>query len=38
MTGGTILIGGAAGNEVGHNMRRGLIAIGGACGDFAGAT
>jgi formylmethanofuran dehydrogenase subunit C len=35
MTGGTILIHGQVGNEVGHTMRRGLIAVG-AAGDLAG--
>ena len=34
MTGGTILIDGDAGNEIGHTMRSGLIAIGGAAGDM----
>jgi formylmethanofuran dehydrogenase subunit C len=34
MTGGTILIDGDAGNEIGHTMRRGTIAIGGAAGDM----
>ena len=28
MTGGTILVDGPAGNEIGHSMRRGLIAVG----------
>ena len=35
MTGGTILVRGTTGGEIGHTMRRGLIACGG-CGDFAG--
>jgi formylmethanofuran dehydrogenase subunit C len=35
MTGGTILVHGRAGNEVGHSMRRGLLAVG-AAGDLAG--
>jgi formylmethanofuran dehydrogenase subunit C len=35
MTGGTILVHHETGNEVGHTMRRGLLATGG-CGDFAG--
>jgi formylmethanofuran dehydrogenase subunit C len=35
MTGGTILIDGPVGDEIGHSMRRGLLAVGG-CGDFAG--
>ena len=35
MTGGTILIHGAVGNEIGHSMRRGLLAVG-AAGDLAG--
>ena len=35
MTGGTLLVDGTVGNEIGHSMRRGLIAVGG-CGDFAG--
>jgi formylmethanofuran dehydrogenase subunit C len=35
MTGGTILIRGPVGNELGHTMRRGLIAVG-AAGDLAG--
>jgi formylmethanofuran dehydrogenase subunit C len=34
MTGGTILVDGNAGNEIGHTMRRGTIAIGGAAGDM----
>lgn len=33
MTGGTILVHGACGDELGHTMRRGLIATGG-CGDY----
>jgi formylmethanofuran dehydrogenase subunit C len=36
MTGGTILVDGNAGNEIGLTMRRGLIAIGGAAGDTIG--
>ena len=36
--GGEILIHGNAGNEVGNAMRRGLIAIGGDCGDFGGVN
>jgi formylmethanofuran dehydrogenase subunit C len=36
MTGGEILIHGNAGNEIGHTMRRGLIAIGGQAGDAVG--
>jgi formylmethanofuran dehydrogenase subunit C len=36
MTKGTILVGGDAGNEIGHSMRRGTIAIGGSIGDLAG--
>ncbi len=36
MTGGTLLIGGAAGRELGTRLRRGLIAVGGAVGPFAG--
>jgi formylmethanofuran dehydrogenase subunit C len=36
MQGGTILIEGDAGIEVGMRMRRGLISIGGRVGDFAG--
>lgn len=35
MTGGTILVHGASGNEVGHSMRRGMIAVG-ATGDLTG--
>ena len=38
MRGGTILINGSAGNEVGSTMRRGLIAIGNDCSDFAGGS
>jgi formylmethanofuran dehydrogenase subunit C len=38
MRGGTILIDGNAGHEVGALMRRGLIAVGGTCGDFAGIS
>ncbi len=38
MRGGTILIHGSAGNEIGSTMRRGLIAIGAAAGDFAGVS
>jgi formylmethanofuran dehydrogenase subunit C len=37
MTGGEIVIEGNAGNEIGHAMRRGLIVVGGAVGDFVGA-
>jgi formylmethanofuran dehydrogenase subunit C len=36
MTGGTILVAGDVGNEIGHSMRRGMIAIGGSCSDLAG--
>jgi formylmethanofuran dehydrogenase subunit C len=36
MTDGTILIGGAAGLEVGMRMKRGIIAVGGVVRDFAG--
>ncbi len=36
MTAGEILIHGDAGNEVGHTMRRGLIAVGGKSGDAPG--
>jgi formylmethanofuran dehydrogenase subunit C len=36
MTGGTILVDGDAGNEIGLSMRRGLIAIGRAAGDMLG--
>lgn len=35
MTGGTILVHGPVGNEIGHSMRRGLLAVG-AAGDLAG--
>ncbi|MFT5525020.1 MAG: formylmethanofuran dehydrogenase subunit C [Pirellulaceae bacterium] len=35
MTGGTILVHGKVGNELGHTMRRGLIAAQ-SCGDLAG--
>jgi formylmethanofuran dehydrogenase subunit C len=35
MTAGTILVHCETGNEIGHTMRRGLLAVGG-CGDFAG--
>ncbi|MBS0210741.1 MAG: formylmethanofuran dehydrogenase subunit C [Planctomycetes bacterium] len=35
MRGGSIVIHGDAGAEVGHTMRRGLIAVGGLVGDFA---
>jgi formylmethanofuran dehydrogenase subunit C len=35
MTGGTILVQGAVGNEIGHSLRRGLLAVGSA-GDLAG--
>ena len=34
MTGGTLLVGGDVGNEVGHTMRRGFLADGGSTGDF----
>ena len=34
--GGEIIVHGNAGNEIGNAMRRGLIAVGGRCGDFAG--
>lgn len=37
MTGGAILVDGPCGNEIGHTMRRGLIAVGGA-GDFTGVN
>ena len=37
MTNGEILIDGHAGNEIGQAMRRGLIAVGGRAGEFAGA-
>src|SRR3984893_18851511 len=36
MRGGTILIGGSAGMEVGMRMKRGVIAVAGAVRDFAG--
>ena len=36
MTGGTILIDEGVGNELGHTMRRGLIAVGGDAGDLIG--
>jgi formylmethanofuran dehydrogenase subunit C len=36
MNGGTILIGGSAGIEVGMRMKRGIIAVRGAVRDFAG--
>jgi formylmethanofuran dehydrogenase subunit C len=36
MTGGEILIDGDAGNEIGHTLRRGLIAVGGKSGDAPG--
>jgi formylmethanofuran dehydrogenase subunit C len=36
MTGGTILVDGDAGNEIGLTMRRGMIAIGGSAGDVLG--
>lgn len=35
MLGGTVLVQGSVGNELGHSLRRGLVAVGG-CGDFAG--
>ena len=38
MRGGEIVVHGSAGNEVGNTQRNGLIAIGGACGDFAGVN
>jgi formylmethanofuran dehydrogenase subunit C len=38
MTGGEILIEGNAGNEIGHSLRRGLIAIGGDAGDAVGVN
>lgn len=37
MTGGTLIIHGAAGGFVGDIMRRGLVAVGGAAGDYVGA-
>jgi formylmethanofuran dehydrogenase subunit C len=36
MTGGTLLISGNVGHEIGLRMRRGLIAVGGAAGDLIG--
>ena len=36
MSGGEILIDGDAGNEIGHTLRRGLIAIRGKAGDGLG--
>jgi formylmethanofuran dehydrogenase subunit C len=36
MSGGEILIDGNAGNEVGHTLRRGLIAVRGQAGDAIG--
>ncbi len=36
MKGGTILIGGSAGLEVGMRMQRGIIVVGGPVRDFAG--
>ncbi len=38
MTGGEIIVLGNAGDEVGNRMRRGLIAVNGRCGAFAGAS
>ncbi len=38
MTGGTILVGRDAGNEIGHSMRRGLLVVGGSAGDFVGVN
>ncbi|MBN9118519.1 MAG: formylmethanofuran dehydrogenase subunit C [Planctomycetes bacterium] len=38
MTGGTIVIRGTAGDELGLLMRRGLIVVERACGEFAGAS
>ena len=38
MTGGEIIVLGNAGDEVGNRMRRGLIAVNGTCGAFAGAS
>ena len=35
MTGGTILVAGDVGNEIGHTMRRGLLVVGGNVGDLA---
>jgi formylmethanofuran dehydrogenase subunit C len=37
MTGGSIVVTGDVGSEAGLRMRRGLIAAGGSCGDFAAA-
>jgi formylmethanofuran dehydrogenase subunit C len=36
MRGGTIMIDGDAGNEIGHSIRRGLIGVGGRAGDLPG--
>ena len=36
MLGGTIVISGSVGNELGHTMRRGLIAVAGDAGDLIG--
>jgi formylmethanofuran dehydrogenase subunit C len=36
MLGGTILVDGDAGNEIGLSMQQGVIAIGGAAGDMLG--
>jgi len=36
MIGGTIVVGGNAGSEVGRRMQRGTIAVGGHAGDFVG--
>jgi formylmethanofuran dehydrogenase subunit C len=36
MTGGSILVGGDAGCEIGRALRRGTIAIGGAAGELVG--
>ena len=38
MTGGTIVVRGSAGDELGLLMRRGLIVVERACGEFAGAS
>ena len=38
MTGGEILVDGNAGNEIGHSMRRGLIAVAGTIGDLSGVN
>jgi len=38
MSGGEIIVLGYAGDEVGNRMRRGLIAVNGRCGAFAGAS